>query len=90
MSPYGLGIIIRGKVSQLEASDTLRLEDPSSFGRSLWLKGGCRRLVAPRKPLPEPRQIERNAGPKSDPVQKPRKEDGQVPGESTRGVCVPQ
>lgn len=46
--------------------------------------------MAPRKPLPEPRQIERNAGPKSDPVQKPRKEDGQVPGESTRGVCVPQ
>lgn len=36
MSPYGLGIIIRGKVSELEASDTLRLEDPSSFGRSLF------------------------------------------------------
>lgn len=39
-------------------------------------------------PLPEPRQVERNAVPKSDPVQKPRKENGQVHGKSTRDVCA--
>lgn len=44
--------------------------------------------MAPREPLPEPRQVERNAVPKSDPVQKPRKENGQVHGKSTRGVCA--